>query len=122
MRLRPDFNLLDEYFKRLYGNLDVNQEFLRRAEGHIELCERIIGEIREESLKARTTEYDKANSKIVRTRYWWNKRAEPFGMSMKPRGLLAHSPGKKYEFTAADRKFLRSLHIGVGPSEDEDSE
>jgi len=102
---RPEFELLDEYFHRLYDNVGIDQEFLRRVRDHIELCEHIA-------------EADEDKSRIVRTVHWWRKRAALFGLDM-PGRVLVPVPRDR-NFNASDRRFLYSLRIAAdGFSEDE---
>ena len=56
MALKPEFELLDKYFKRLYANIDVDHEFLCKVMEHIKLCEFVV-------------ETDKEKSIIVRANY-----------------------------------------------------
>lgn len=123
--MKPEFVLLNSYYKQLYANVDANQEFLAKVRTHIELCEDIAEADREESMRTLTTEYDRERSVIVKAKHWWAERAKPFGMTMTPKLLPAASsksavPIEK-KYTALDRRFLRSLRITADePPKDED--
>jgi hypothetical protein len=104
MKLRPEFELLDLHFQQLRCNLGIDQGYLAKVRDDIRLCEHIVKE-----------DYEK--SVIVRTTYWWRKRASVFGMDMEVK-LLAGTTRTKEEVEADDRIFLRSLRIAADDEED----
>lgn len=107
MKLRPEFQLLDDQFKQLYANKDVDLDFLSMVETHIRLCEHIADE-EVESTERRI---------ITRTTYWWKKRLleikekiEAKNDSPKTVQEKSTKPAK-YVFTEDDRNFLKPLRI-----------
>lgn len=94
--MRQEFKLLESYFKRLYADYEIDQEFLRKVSAHIDLCERIAG--------SNATESDKECAVINRAKHWWDRRAEIFSMTRK--NNLSQDEVKKN-----DIEFLRSLGI-----------
>ena len=114
MKLRPEFKLLDDQFKQLYANKDIDLEFLSRVGDHIRLCEYIADE-----------NVESAERRIVtRTTYWWKKRmneiadkmeSEPAPESLQVVNNQEVNPAR-YNFTENDRRFLRSLRIAEDDS------
>lgn len=106
MKLRPEFELLDNCFKLLLKGEDINKEFLERTRDHIRVCEHIV-----------KPDADIENSIIHRTTYWWRKRAAPFGMDMSaktiPNAPTSSTPPEPLKYTAEDARILRSIKIGV---------
>lgn len=108
MKLRPEFHLLNNHFRKLFKNKDVDLDFLNIVETHVRVCEHLA-------------ESDVEKNLITRTTYWRKKRllevtakielghqlSEP--VQEKPTDL------SKYEFTEDDLKFLKhieSLNVG----------
>ncbi len=116
MDLRPEFEILHEYFVRLRRGTDLDQSFMKMVRATIEWCERVAH-----------TEDEKL---VVRwATYWWRKRATNFGLGMPIEDTvsvggggqkLLPAPPKKFELSPNDRRFLRSLRIAADKEEDED--
>ena len=101
--MRPEFELLQAYILQLFDDVDIDRGFLIRSRDHIELCEHIV-ESKEETIFLRVAIH------------FWRKRASLFGVDMSPeRGHNLSSHLKNYEFTDADREFLRPYRIGLDP-------
>ena len=107
MTLRPEFELLDYKCTKLRLGQDLSQDLLKEIRTHIELCEHIA-------------QTDEERSVVGRTIFWWKKRSTNFGLSMPIENFvptegggrkLLPAPPKKYELSANDRRFLRSLCI-----------
>lgn len=107
MKLRPEFELLDNQFRQLYANKGVDSDFLSTVEIHIRLCEHIADE-NIEGVERRV---------ITRTKYWWQKRLLEIKEKIEaenepPRTVQEKQTNQsKYEVTENDRRFLRSLRI-----------
>ena len=126
MRLRSEFVLLEKYYQQLRANVGVTWEFLTKVKDHLDLCEKII-EDRIKSADGQISMYYREKVILDRAKYWWEERASAFGMVAKQKPptslvLIKH----KFELTAKDRQFLRSLRISEddnvrnGVVEDED--
>lgn len=102
MKLRPEFQLLNNHFRQLYKNKDVDLDLLNIVETHIRLCEHIA-------------ESDVEKNLITRTTYWWRKRlleiTAKIEVGYESSGTDQKNPTdlSKYEFTEQDLKFLKHI-------------
>ena len=104
MKLRPEFELLNNQFKQLRANINIDSNFLSMVGDNIRLCEHIA-------------EKDFEKSIIIRATHWWRKRLDELKViienesgSSSPdlsNSLFSH----KYELTENDREFLRFLRV-----------
>lgn len=117
MSFGPEFEQLDLEFRRLYANVNIDREALRRSRDLIDVCEHML-EQDTQPIKEKTSDYYRKKTIIGRAKHWWEERAKQFSMVLVPQRQVDLTQDRsRYEFTDSDLELLSKVSRGIEDEE-----
>lgn len=114
--MRPEFQVLKDYAKRLFDDTNMDPQFLRKAGMQLHLCSQM------------TQQTDEEKNIVAKAGRWWDIRAQAME-ALKRNNATTSSKAtdkvkdaKKIKIKIDDRIYLKSIKIDPNSWEEEDKD